>query len=173
MDSTRVPPKRRRTATAASAAKAEPLDFKSRLAKAKSLTDAMDDGYLELDRDERLDYCDLPMILEKWETKVGDRTYNGKAHCRVWAMVQVSDRPDPVFVKFRDMNDAMALQLLEFERCRTFRDVAVMMVAREFLFNNNTEVGYEYTFEELKMDELPDEVIPPAVTEPTTDEPPY
>jgi len=52
-------------------------------------------------------------------------------------------------------------------------DVAVMMVAREFLFNNNTEVGYEYTFEELKMDELPDEVIPPAVTEPTTDEPPY
>lgn len=162
----RVPPKRRARTTGE---KAEPLDFKARLARAKTLEQATDDGYLEVERDDRLDYCDLPMILVKWEAKDGTRTYNDKAHCRVWALVQVPDRPEPVGVKFRDMNGTMGDQLLEFERCRTHGDVAVMLTAREFTFNGGLDVGYEYSFTDLS---LPTEE-PPDETDAPPEDPPY
>lgn len=167
----RVPPRRRR-GTATTTSGSEPRDFKTRLAAARSMAEATDDGYLEVQRDDMLDYCDLPMILDKWELRHQDSTYNGKTHCRVWAIVQVEDRPDPVFVKFRDMNGEMGDQLVEMERCRTFGDVAVVMVAREFQFGpGGMDTGYAYTFSELNPDGMN---VPPPAEEPTTDDaPPY
>jgi len=167
MTERRVPPKRRgRTPSKPS----EPLDFKARLAAARSLTEAADDGYLEVEGDDRLDYVDLPMILEKWETKVG---WNDKVHCRVWAVVQVPDKPEPVFIKFRDYYDVMGQQLQEIERAsRTFGGVAVMMDAREFQYGpGGLDTGYEFSFRDLNPD---GEHVPPPTEEPAADDqPPY
>ena len=76
MTDRRIPPRRRRRADTAGVTTApEPRDFKSRLAKAASIRQATDDGYLEVERDDRLDYCDMPMIFERWETRHADVTY--------------------------------------------------------------------------------------------------
>ena len=172
MTSSRVPRRRRGQAVTGGTTASEPRDFKSRLAAARTIAQATDDGYREIERDDRLDYCDVPMILEKWEIRHADITYNNKTHCRVWAVVQVPDQPDPVFIKFRDMGGTMGDQLVEFERCGTRRDVAVMLDAREFTFGiGGMDVGYEYSFRDLPAD---DSDVPPVETEtPETDEPPY
>jgi len=167
-----MPPRRRRRQTSDTARPSEPRDFKSRLASARSITQATDDGYREVERDDRLDYVDMPMILERWEIRQADSTYNSKTHCRVWAVVQVPDSPEPVFIKFRDMGGTMGDQLVEMERCRTFGDVAVMMDCREFTFGiGGMDVGYEFSFVDLPADES--DVPPVEKEEPTTDEPPY
>jgi hypothetical protein len=170
---TTPPPRRRRRATTETTRPSEPRDFKSRLASARTIAEATDDGYREIERDDRLDFCDVPMILERWEITRADNTYNKKTHCRVWAVVQVPDKPDPVFIKFRDMGGTLGDQLVEMERAsRTFGDVAVMLDAREFTFGiGGMDVGYEYSFRDIPAD---DADIPPVQTEePTTDEPPY
>ena len=170
MTDRRVPTRRRRNATTASAATAEPRSFKERLAAAQTITQASDDGYLEVERDDRLDYCDMPMILEKWELRRPDSTYNGRTHCRVWAIVQMPDKTEPTFIKFRDMGGAMGDQLVEMERAsRTHGNVAVVMDVREFSFGPvGMDIGYEFTFRDLPADD-----VPPPTEEPTTDEPPY
>jgi hypothetical protein len=173
MTERRVPARRRgRTGTTQANPATDPRDFKARLAKATTLTAAVDDGYREIERDDRLDYCDMPMILERWETRHADTTYNSKTHCRVWAVVQVPDQPDPVFIKFRDMNGEMGDQLVEMDRCGTHRDVAVVMDAREYAFGpGGMDVGYAFSFRELNPD---GEHVPPAEEAPTDDEnPPY
>lgn len=169
----RIPARRRgRPASNAASKGPDPRDFKARLAAASSITQATDDGYTEVERDDRLDYVDMPMILEKWEIRPANETYNSKVHCRVWAVVAVPDKPDPVFIKFRDQNDTMGEQLLEMERCRTFGNVAVVMDAREFTFNGGMDVGYEFSFKELNADGMAD--VPPPDAEPAaSDEPPY
>jgi len=169
----RVPPRRRRgRTTTASTTASDPRDFKARLAAARSITEATDDGYVEVERDDRLDYCDMPMILEKWELRHQDSTYNGKTHCRVWAIVQEPDKTDPTFIKFRDLNGDMGDQLVEMERCRSFGNVAVVMDAREFQFGpGGMDVGYSFTFRELNPDGMN---VPPPAEEPATDDiPPY
>lgn len=169
----RIPARRRgRTASKAAPKGPDPRDFKARLAAATSIVQATDDGYTEVERDDRLDYVDMPMILEKWEIRPADETYNHKVHCRVWAVVQVPDKPDPMFIKFRDQNDTMGEQLLEMERCRTFGNVAVVMDAREFVFNGGMDVGYEFSFKELNADGMAS--VPVPEEEPaSSDEPPY
>lgn len=173
MTERRVPPRRRRGRTATDVAPAsDPRDFKARLAAAASIVQATDDGYREVERDDRLDYCDMPMILEKWELRHQDSTYNSKTHCRVWAIVQEPDKADPTFIKFRDLNGDMGDQLVEMERCRTFGNVAVVMDAREFSFGpGGMDVGYSFTFRELNPDGMT--VPPPEEEAPATDEPPY
>lgn len=146
----------------------EPKSFKERLAAAATVAQATDDGYLEVERDERLDYCDMPMIVEKWEVKDG---YNGRRFARVWAVVQMPDKPEPTLIKFRDWGGAMGEQLDEFDRCGTHRNVAVTLDGREFTFNGGLDVGYEFTFRQLDDTPPPDE--PMATDEPSEDEPPY
>jgi hypothetical protein len=163
-------PARRRGREATARPTAVPLDFKARLAKATTLAAATDDGYLEVERDDRLDFCDVPMILERWEIRHADTTYNSKTHCRVWAVLQEPDKTEPTFIKFRDLNGDMGDQLAEMDRCGTHRDVAVIMDAREFAYGaGGMDVGYAFTFREMNPD---GEHVPPAEEPPADDENP-
>jgi hypothetical protein len=157
----RIPARRARQSGAK-----EPMSFKDRLAKAATVEQATDDGYLEIERDDRLDYLDMPMILDRWEVKEG---YNGRRFARVWAVVQMPDRPDPMFIKFRDMGGEMGEQLDEFDRCGTHRNVAVRLLAREYTFNGGLDVGYAYTFGDYT--DAPPVEEPMPTDEP--EEPPY
>lgn len=155
-------PRRRRESTTVAS---KPQSFKERMESAKSVTQAADDGYLDVVKDDRLDYCGLPMLVNKWTIKSEDATYNGRTHCRVWAEVAVSDSPEPRKIRFWDMGGRLGDQLLEFERCGTLRDVVGMLDAREYELRNG-EAGYEYF-----LAELPPDV--PSDSPSSTDEPPY
>jgi hypothetical protein len=134
----------------------EPRTFAERMAAARTMTEAADDGYTEVVRDDRLDYTGYPMLLNKWQVKADDTTYNGKTHARVWAEVALPDRPDGVRIRFWDYGGDIGDALLEFERCGTRGNVAVMLDAREYLFDGG--VGYAYSFVPI-----PDDGEPPAL----------
>jgi hypothetical protein len=136
-----------------------PRSFKERMAAAKTLAEAADDGYREIVRDDRLDYTGLPMLVVKWQTRDG---YNDKTHARVWAEVAVDDQPEPVKIRFWDYGGRLGDQLREFERCGTRGNVAVMLDAREYNFGaGGMETGYEYF-----LADIPDEA-PPVLEAPT------
>jgi hypothetical protein len=156
-----TPPRRRRgnVVTTGDA----PRSFKDRMASAKTLAEAADDGYIEVVRDDRLDYCGLPMLLNKWQTKSSDTTYNDRTHARVWAEVEAPDKPEPVRIRFWDYGGELGDQLLEFERCGTRGNVAVMLDAREYDFDGG--VGYAFSF--IPIPDEDDSVPPPAEDNPT------
>jgi len=125
----------------------QPRSFKERLAAAKSIAEAADDGYIEVQRDDRLDYCGFPMLISKWTVKHETETYNDKHHARVWAEVEVPDKPEPARIRFWDYGGRIGEQLLEFERCGTRGNVAVILDAREYNFDGG--IGYEFFLADL------------------------
>jgi hypothetical protein len=145
-----LPPRRR---GGSAPAPDKPQSLSERLAAAKSLTEAADDGYLEVVRDDRLDYCGYPMLLNRWTRKEADTTYNGKGHARVWAEVATPDAPDGVRIRFWDYGGDIAEQLAEFERCGTRTGVAVMLDAREYDFGGG--IGYAFSFAPIPDDDGP------------------
>lgn len=138
-----------------------PRSFKDRMASAKTLAEAADDGYIEVVRDDRLDYCGYPMLLNKWQTKPSDSTYNDRTHARVWAEVAVPDETEPKRIRFWDYGGELGDQLLEFERCGTRGNVAVILDAREYEFDGG--VGYAFSFAPIPDDDD----VPPVEDAPT------
>jgi|RhiMetStandDraft_4_1073278.scaffolds.fasta_scaffold01313_2 hypothetical protein len=141
-----------------------PRSFKERLASAKRIAEASDDGHREVVKDDRLDYCGLPTLVNKWEIKPEDTTYNHKTHARVWCEVEVPDQPEPARIRFWDHGGRLGDQLLEFERCGTRGNVVGMLDAREYDFGGG--VGYEFF-----LADLPEEA--PALETHTEDAPGY
>jgi hypothetical protein len=133
------------------------------MAAAKRLAEATDDGYREVVKDDRVDYCGYPMLVNKWEVKREDSTYNGRTHARVWAEVEVPDQPEPARIRFWDMGGRLGDQLLEFERCGTRGNVAALLDAREYNFDGG--VGYEFFLTDIPEDE--------GTSAPTPEEPSY
>jgi hypothetical protein len=159
-----MPPTSRRPRThRASTLPDGPRSFKDRLSSAKRIAEATDDGYVEVVKDDRVDYCGFPMLVNKWEVKRDDATYNGRTHARVWAEVDVPDKPEPVRVRFWDMGGRLGDQLLEFERCGTTGNVAAMLDAREYNFDGG--IGYEFFLTDIPEDE--------ESSAPTPEEPSY
>jgi hypothetical protein len=141
-----------------------PRSFKERMAAAKKIAEAADDGYLEVYKDDRVDYCGYPMLVNKWEIRHADNTYNGRTHARVWCEVAVEDKPEPVRIRFWDHGGRLGDQLLEFERCGTRGNVAALLDAREYDFGGG--IGYEFF-----LTDIPEEA--PALETVTEDAPGY
>lgn len=141
-----------------------PRSFKERLAAAKRPTEAADDGFREIVKDDRLNYTGFPTLFVRWELKDESVTYNGKTHARVWAEIEMPEEAEPAKVRFWDHGGTLGDQLREFERCGTRGNVAGMLDAREYLFGGG--VGYEFF-----IADLPEE--PPALETVTEDAPNY
>jgi len=159
-----MPPTARRTTRRTSDLPDGPRSFKERMASAKRLSEAADDGYREVAKDDRLDFTGYPTLFIRWELKDESTTYNGKTHARVWAEMESPDQPEPVKIRFWDHGGTLGDQLREFERCGTRGNVAGMLDAREYLFNGGT--GYEFFIADLPEDA-------PALETVTEDAPGY
>lgn len=137
--------------------------FKTRMDKSRGLATLLDDGFVEVDRDELVA---LPMILLGWQLRPA--ITSGYEQARIWAMVQVdqSIAEDEVRkVKFRDAGrgtytiPGIPEMLRELQDNGTTGDVAVMLRMENYTFvdrDSGEEVeASRYWFDDPEGNPLP------------------
>lgn len=140
----------------------DPKSFKTKLGKARGLAAALDDGFVDVDREELIG---RRMILVAWQLRPGiDPAYES---ARIWAMVETDEVEEGARnVKFRDAGRGNMLvtgipeMLRDLQDNGTTTDVAVTLRAERYEFTDREtgedKEGVRYWFQDHEGNELPD-----------------
>ena len=135
--------------------------FKDRAVKAKTIRQAMDDGfedYTESGNDRRSELADCEMLLIGWQLRPGARN---REFARVWALVE-TETGDVAKVKFTDagggniVHPGISATLRDMEDNGTTGDVRVVFRREVYPWFDNDGVeqtGIRYWIEDVNADD--------------------
>lgn len=124
----------------------DPGTFKERASKARSLTEALDDGWELTDRRELIGHA---LILVQWELRPSwNKRDSTREYAKVWALMETATG-DTKRVKFEDAGGSIPAALRELEDNGITGDVQTYITGEEkpFTDEDTGEDGTWWTFE--------------------------
>jgi hypothetical protein len=125
----------------------DPGTFKERKSKARTLTQALDDGWELTDRRELIGHA---LILIQWELRpaYGSTAERPREYARVWALMETTTG-EARRVKFEDAGNSIPTALRELEDNGVTSDVSTYITGeeKEYTDADTGEEGTWWTFE--------------------------